>query len=82
MWAQVTDWAMHPHGCFGPVRLGNLATDQSVSPLRVSGVGPRPVIGVHTHLGTLGLSAQAAGLLIWVHTDPWLWACAPGQLGY
>ena len=35
---------------------------------RVSGVGPRPLIGVRTHWGSLGLCAQAAGPLIRVHT--------------
>ena len=48
-------------------------------PPRVSGVGPRPLIGVRTHLGALVLCAQAAGLLIRVHTHPWfqLWAPSP-----
>ena len=40
-----------------------------------------PLINVCVHPGALGLCTQVAKLLIWVHTDPWLWACAPGQLG-
>ena len=40
---------------------------------------PMPLIGVCTHQGALGLWAQAAGPVIWMHTDPRLWACVPRQ---
>ena len=42
---------------------------------------PRLLIGVRTHMGALGLCAQAAGPVIGVYTDPRLWACEPGQPG-
>ena len=38
---------------------------------------PRMMIEVHTHPGALSLCAQAAKSLIWMHTDPRLWACEP-----
>ena len=41
-------------------------------------MAPRLLIEVHSHPGALGLCAQAAQPLIWVHTDPRLWDCAPG----
>ena len=40
-----------------------------------------PLIEVCTHPGALGLCTQAAEPLIWVHTDSWLWACAPSIAG-
>ena len=35
---------------------------------------PRLLIMVLTHPGALGRFAPAAEPLIWMHTDPWLWA--------
>ena len=49
---------------------GSPAADQVVLPPGVSGVGLRPLIGVHAHWGSLSLCAQAAGPLITV--------CPPG----
>ena len=42
---------------------------------------PRSLIELRAHPGALGLCAQAAKSLIWMHTDPWLWAGAPRQPG-
>ena len=42
---------------------------------------PRPLIRVSIEPGSLGLCVWSAGLLIWVHTDPWHWAYGPGQSG-
>ena len=39
------------------------------------------LIEVHAHPGTLDLCAQAAELLIWMHTDSGLRACEPGAAG-
>ena len=61
--------------------LGSRGSDQGAHPLEVSGVGPRPLIGVGIHRGALGLCAQATGSLIWVHTDSRLWACEPQAAG-
>ena len=61
------------------MRLGQPAADQVVRPPGVSGVGPRPLIGVQAHWGAFGLCAQAAGPLIRVraHQGFQLWAPSP-----
>ena len=40
-----------------------LGAYQGARPPRVSGVGPRPLIGVRTHWGTLGLALRQLGHL-------------------
>ena len=68
--------------------LGSLATDQSAHPPEVSGVGAQADDRV-AHPGALGLWAQAARPMIWVHTN-WAsgvcWGClssvhSPGAEG-
>ena len=55
--------------CAGPprrflsVRPGSRVTYQGTCPPEVSGVGPRPLIGVHTHWGSLGLAPRQPGRL-------------------
>ena len=51
----------HPPRCFLSVHPGSRAAYQVTCPPRVSGVGPRPLIGVRTHWGTLGLAPRQPG---------------------
>ena len=41
----------------------------------------RALIEVCSYQGALGLCAQAAEPLLWMHTDAPLWACAAGAAG-
>ena len=61
------------------MRPGSRAAYQGVCPPGVSGVGPRPLIGVLRPLGHFGSGAQAAGLLIGARAHPefQLWAPSP-----
>ena len=57
-----------------------LGAYQGTHPPGVSGVGPRPLIGVRTHLGALGLCAETAGRLIRVHAYLGFQVCVPRPL--
>ena len=48
---------------FLSVRPGNRAASQGMRPPGVSGVGPRPLLGVRAHWGTLGLAPRQPGRL-------------------
>ena len=65
------------------MRPGSRAAYQGARPPRVSGVVPRPLIGVRTHWGTLGLAPRHLGCLLGLALTPGfrcgpLDACQPG----
>ena len=71
---------------FGPVHQVRGTVDWGAHPPQFLGVGahsgfqvcvPMPLIKVHAHPGALGLCTHAAEPLIWMPTDPQLWACLP-----
>ena len=70
-----------PISGFGPVCWGSQLLIQECTQPRFQVWAPRPLIEVLAHPGALGLGTQAAKPLTWVHTDPHLWACVPGEAG-
>ena len=69
---QPVDRVGWPIPSFGPVCWGSQQQIQVRAHLRFQVRAPRPLIEV---------CAQAAELLIWMHTDSWLWACVPRAAG-
>ena len=69
---QATDWGTHPLS-LAPRQLGAY---QGACPPTVSGVGPRPLIGVRTHWGTLGLAPRQRGCLSGLILT-WGFRCGP-----
>ena len=75
---------------FLSVRPGSRATYPGSRPPGVAGVGPRPMIGVLAHWGTLGLAPRQPGRLsgrvltpefqLWA-PSPLIWVCASGTSG-
>ena len=81
MWAPCQGFrCARPPRQFLSVLPGSQAAYQGAHPPGVSGVGPRPLIGVCAHWGTLGLCNQAAGPLIRVHAHPGFQWWAPSPL--
>ena len=72
-------WSVH-WGSQPLIRLRTTRGFRCRHPAGVLGVGPRPLIGVHAHWGTLGLCTQAAGPLIRVHAYPGFQLWAPSLL--
>ena len=60
---QVTDGGACPPRRFVSVHPGSWSTYQGRCPSEVSGVGPRPLIGVRAHWGTLGQVPRQPGHL-------------------
>ena len=65
---QAVDWVVWPIPSFGPVCPGSQATDPCAHLREVSDVDTRAADEVGAHPSTLGLCAQAAEPLIWMHT--------------
>ena len=71
-----TDLVAHPPRRFLSVRPGSQAAYQGACPPGVSGVGPRPLIGVRATWGTLGLAPRQPGCLSG-RALIWSFSCGP-----